>query len=108
MRRWPRDLEAVSAQRIDKWLWFARVVKSRSLAARLVEGGHVRINGVRSDNAAKALRPGDVLTVALERHVRVLARRRRRREARTVHRGVASFRGPRRDRAATLRRERPP
>ena len=72
MRCWPRDLEAVSAQRIDKWLWFARVVKSRSLAARLVEGGHVRINGVRSDNAAKALRPGDVLTVALERHVRVL------------------------------------
>ena len=32
----------------------------------------MRINGVRSDNAAKALRPGDVLTVALERHVRVL------------------------------------
>lgn len=64
--------EVVSPQRIDKWLWFARVVKTRSLAAKLVEGGHVRINGVRSDNAAKVLRPGDVLTIALERQVRVL------------------------------------
>lgn len=61
-----------STQRIDKWLCFARVVKTRSLAAKLVEAGHVRINGVRSDNAAKVLREGDVLTVALERQVRVL------------------------------------
>ena len=47
-------------------------MKTRSLAARLVEAGHVRINGVRSNNAAKVLRPGDVLTVALERQVRVV------------------------------------
>ncbi len=59
-------------QRIDKWLCFARVVKTRSLAAKLVEAGHVRVNGVRSGNAAKALHTGDVLTVALERQVRVL------------------------------------
>ena len=65
-------MEASSAQRIDKWLCFARVVKTRSLATRLVEAGHVRINGVRSDNAAKAVRTGDVLTIALERQVRVL------------------------------------
>ena len=59
-------------QRLDKWLWFARVVKTRSLAARLVEEGHVRINAVRTDNPAKSVRPGDVLTIALDRHVRVL------------------------------------
>ena len=59
-------------QRLDKWLWFARVVKTRSLAARLVTEGHVRVNSVRIETAAKSVRPGDVVTVALERHVRVL------------------------------------
>ncbi|HWN79894.1 MAG TPA: S4 domain-containing protein, partial [Bradyrhizobium sp.] len=34
-------------QRLDKWLWHARVVKARTSAAALVEAGHVRINGVR-------------------------------------------------------------
>lgn len=55
--------------RIDKWLWFARAVKTRSLAARLVEEGHVRVNGERVTQASKAVRPGDVLTITLERHV---------------------------------------
>jgi ribosome-associated heat shock protein Hsp15 len=59
-------------QRLDKWLWFARVVKTRTLAARLVADGHVRINSVRQDTAAKAVAVGDVLTIALERQVRVL------------------------------------
>ena len=59
-------------QRIDKWLCFARVVKTRSLAARLVEDGYVRINGLRSVSPAKAVIAGDVLTIALERRVRVL------------------------------------
>ena len=59
-------------QRLDKWLWFARVVKTRSLAARLVTEGHVRVNSVRIATAAKAVKPGDIVTVALERHVRVL------------------------------------
>ncbi len=61
-----------SRQRIDKWLWCARVVKSRTLAARLVEDGYVRVNGLRSLVPARPVCCGDVLTVALERHVRVL------------------------------------
>lgn len=52
-------------QRLDKWLWFARFAKTRTLAAKLVTGGFVRVNGQRTDNAAKALAVGDVLTLAL-------------------------------------------
>jgi ribosome-associated heat shock protein Hsp15 len=59
-------------QRLDKWLWFARVVKTRALAAKLVTAGHVRLNGVRAAGPDKPVRPGDVLTIALERQVRVL------------------------------------
>ncbi len=57
--------------RIDKWLWHARVMKTRSLAARLVADGHVRLNGTRTDTPAKPVKVGDVLTIALERTVRV-------------------------------------
>ena len=62
----------MATQRIDKWLCYARVVKTRTSAARLVEDGYVRVNGVRSATSAKAVAIGDVLTVALERQVRVL------------------------------------
>lgn len=59
-------------QRIDKWLWHARVVRTRSDAARLVETGHVRVNGVREKSPGRAIKTGDVLTVALDRRVRVM------------------------------------
>ena len=51
-------------QRLDKWLWFARFAKSRTLAAKLVTDGFVRVNGLRADSAAKAVAVGDVLTIA--------------------------------------------
>jgi ribosome-associated heat shock protein Hsp15 len=59
-------------QRIDKWLWHARVVRTRSAAAALAGSGHVRVNGQRIDAAGRAVRVGDVVTVALDRSVRVL------------------------------------
>jgi ribosome-associated heat shock protein Hsp15 len=59
-------------QRLDKWLWHARVVKARTSAAALVERGHVRINGVREKSPGHAVKPGDVLTVGLDHSVRVL------------------------------------
>jgi ribosome-associated heat shock protein Hsp15 len=59
-------------QRIDKWLWHARVVRTRSAAAALAASGHVRVNGQRIDMASRAVRLGDVVTVALDRSVRVL------------------------------------
>lgn len=59
-------------QRIDKWLWHARVVRTRSAAAALVASGHVRLNGTRSDAPSRAVKAGDVVTIALDRTVRVL------------------------------------
>jgi ribosome-associated heat shock protein Hsp15 len=54
-------------QRLDKWLWFARFAKSRTLASKLVAAGFVRIDGQRTDNPAKAVAVGDVITLALVR-----------------------------------------
>jgi ribosome-associated heat shock protein Hsp15 len=59
-------------QRIDKWLWHARVVRTRSAAAALATAGHVRLNGQRIDAPSRAVRVADVVTVALDRTVRVL------------------------------------
>jgi ribosome-associated heat shock protein Hsp15 len=66
------DSHSTDRQRIDKWLWHARVVRTRSAAAALAAAGHVRINGQRVDAPSRAVRPGDVVTVALDRAVRVL------------------------------------
>lgn len=67
------DVPAGSAgQRLDKWLWFARVIKSRTQAAGLVTSGKVRVNRSRVDKPAHPLKPGDVVTVSVGRKVRVL------------------------------------
>ncbi len=48
--------------RLDKWLWAARFFKTRALAVRAIEAGHVSVNGERA-KPAKALRGGDGLVV---------------------------------------------
>ncbi len=48
--------------RIDRWLWCARLFKSRSAAAEAVRGGHVRLNGERV-KPAHAVRIGDALQI---------------------------------------------
>ena len=58
--------------RLDKWLWFARVVKSRTLAAGLVEDGKVRLNRERTVKPSQSVRVGDVLTISVGPRVRVL------------------------------------
>ena len=68
----PTPLPTGVRQRLDKWLWFTRIVKTRSLAAKLVEEGHVRVNSVRVEQSSKSLKPGDIVTVALEHDVRVM------------------------------------
>ncbi|WP_022724040.1 RNA-binding S4 domain-containing protein [Rhodopseudomonas sp. B29] len=59
-------------QRLDKWLWHARVVRARSSAVALIEAGHVRINGAREKSPGHAVKLGDVLTVSLDGGVRIL------------------------------------
>lgn len=59
-------------QRIDKWLWHARMVRTRSAAAALVGAGHVRLNGQRVTAASQPVRVGDVVTLALDRSVKLL------------------------------------
>jgi ribosome-associated heat shock protein Hsp15 len=59
-------------QRIDKWLWHARMVRTRTDAAALTTAGFVRLNGKRMTAAGHPVRVGDVVTVALHRTVRVV------------------------------------
>jgi ribosome-associated heat shock protein Hsp15 len=59
-------------QRIDKWLWYARVVRTRSAAAALVSSGQVRLNGERVTAPSALVRVEDVMTIALDRQVRIL------------------------------------
>ena len=70
-------------QRIDRWLWHARLVRTRGDAAALADAGYVRVNGARIAAPSRQVRTGDVVTVALDRRVRVLKVR-----------GFAERRGP--------------
>lgn len=78
-------------------MWRARVVKTRALAARLAQSGHVRLNGRRVDAAGRSVRVGDVLTIALDRTALVLEivdlgeRRGPAAEARALYRTPATF-----------------
>ncbi|MBB3236181.1 RNA-binding S4 domain-containing protein [Phyllobacterium endophyticum] len=82
-------------QRVDKWLFFARVVRSRSLAAKLVSGGSVRSNRDKIDQPSHGVKPGDVLTITLDRRIlvyRVLSGGTRRgpaEEARTLYEDIS-------------------
>ncbi|MFQ6016840.1 MAG: RNA-binding S4 domain-containing protein [Kiloniellaceae bacterium] len=58
--------------RIDKWLWYARFFKTRGLAARLCNGGKLRIAGEIVSKAHHKVKPGDVLTFPQGRHIRVV------------------------------------
>jgi len=59
-------------QRIDKWLFFTRMVKSRSLAQAFVEGGNVRVNGDLVRQSSQNIKPGDKVEIKLDRQTKVL------------------------------------
>lgn len=89
------DAAAGATQRVDQWLWFARIAKSRTLAQALVARGKVRINRTRIEKPSATVKPGDVLTLALGPTVRVLeilaigARRGPATEAQLLYRDLA-------------------
>ncbi|MBB5684154.1 RNA-binding S4 domain-containing protein [Sphingobium boeckii] len=59
-------------QRIDRFLWFARLCKSRSAAQALCEKGHIRLDGRRIDRAHCPVRTGSVLTLPLPGGIRLI------------------------------------
>ncbi|MEM5470560.1 RNA-binding S4 domain-containing protein [Hoeflea sp. AS60] len=65
-------MEQPAKQRIDKWLFFARVIKSRTLAGKFVSAGNVRVNREKVDQASVLIKPDDVLTITMERRILVL------------------------------------
>ena len=64
--------EAPASLRLDRFLWFARIVKTRALAQAMAEGGRLRLNGRVVDKAHIPVRSGDVLSFARHGAVRVL------------------------------------
>jgi len=61
-----------AGQRLDKWLYFARLAKSRTLAAELILAGKVRVNRARAGKPSHLLRSGEVVTIVLHGRVLVL------------------------------------
>lgn len=58
-----------ASERIDKWLFFSRIVKSRSLAAKLVSAGHVRVDGVKISQPSRSIKPGETITLIKDARV---------------------------------------
>lgn len=58
--------------RIDKWLWHARFFKTRTLAAKVVSAGHVRVNAERVKKPSTNIKAGDGLSFMQGRHIRVV------------------------------------
>ena len=85
--------------RLDKFLWFARIVKTRALAQTMAEQGRIRLSGRIADRAHAAVRVGDVLSFAQRGTVRVLkvealpARRGPPAEARALYTEIAEDEG---------------
>lgn len=64
--------EPIAKLRVDKWLWHARFFKTRSLAAKVVSAGKLRVNGQPISKPAYSVSPGDVLTFPQAKEVRVI------------------------------------
>ena len=62
----------MEGQRLDKWLYCARLAKTRMGAARLIEEGKVRVNGVRALKPSRLVAPGNVVTAMPSGRLRVV------------------------------------
>ena len=93
----PEGLVAASKQRLDRWLFFSRAIKSRTLAQKLIESGAVRVNSERTVASDHKVGAGDVLTMTV--HTRLLVWR---------ILGAGSRRGPASEAAALYQDLSPP
>jgi ribosome-associated heat shock protein Hsp15 len=66
-----KDSEATGETRIDRWLCAVRLVKTRTIATQLCEGGHVRVNGI-SARASTKVRAGDRIDALIAARERTL------------------------------------
>ena len=66
------DPASAERQRIDKWLWFSRLVKTRTLAGELVTSGKVRVNSTKISKPSHNVQPGDVLTFTYHTQIKVI------------------------------------
>ena len=64
--------EPAARIRVDKWLWHARLTKTRSLAQALIRTGKLRVNSDKIATPSRAVGPGDVLTLVKDRQVLVV------------------------------------
>ena len=85
-----------AGQRLDKWLWFARATKTRTLAAEVISEGKVRVNGERADKPSTMVKTGDTVAIVMRERMRIL-----------VVRGFAERRGSA-EAAAALYEDRTP
>ncbi|SFA96192.1 heat shock protein Hsp15 [Poseidonocella pacifica] len=58
--------------RLDKWLWWARFFKSRALAAKVISGGHVRVDGQHALKPSRTIGAGDTLTFLQGERIRIV------------------------------------
>ena len=65
--------QAGQSQRIDQWLWFSRIFKTRTLAGKVASAGKIRVNSQRISKASHAVHVGDSLTFILNDQLRVIA-----------------------------------
>ena len=93
-------MNETDARRLDKWLWFARFCKSRTLATKLCSAGRIRIDGEIVQKAHQLVRPGAVLTFPQGPHIRVVRvlqlgeRRGPASEARTLYEDLSQSKPP--------------
>lgn len=61
-----------TTQRLDKWFWYARIAKSRTLAATAVTDGKLKVNRIKAEKPSQLVKVGDVITSRLTRTIKVL------------------------------------
>lgn len=58
--------------RLDKWLWYARLFKSRTLASKACQSGRMRVNGTAIGKSKHVVSAGDILTFPKGPHIRII------------------------------------